>query len=115
MVQQPVAVGFGGTILHRLPQICEYAEESALLFIALLRPVENQVLRFARQLLERRGQAESVSFCGQLQYVDEVLRRRAWSQSALQQRLRPVCDDLGRIEIVLAAQSVALRTRAVHA
>src|ERR1019366_6753187 len=69
----------------------------------------------ARQLLEWRGEAESVGFCPQLKYVDEVLRRRAWSQGTVQQRLRPVRNDLRRIEIVLAAQPVALRAGAVHA
>ena len=47
--------------------------------------------------------------------MNQVLRGRTWSQSALEQRLRPVADDFRRIEVILAAQSVAFRTRAVHA
>ena len=46
---------------------------------------------------------------------EEVLRGRTRPEGAIQQRLGPVGDDLGRVEVVDAAQAVAFRTCAVGA
>jgi hypothetical protein len=43
----------------------------------LLRAIENQVLRLARQLLERRLQVESIRLRGELQDANQILRSRA--------------------------------------
>ncbi len=52
--QQPFAVTIRRALLHRLPQIREDAEKAAALFLARVGAVEDEVLRFARKLLERR-------------------------------------------------------------
>ena len=52
---------------------------------------------------------------GDLKHVLQVLRAGARAQPAIEQRLRPVDNDLGGIEIVLAAQPVTFRTSAVSA
>ncbi len=50
-----------------------------------------------------------------LQRVDQTLRRRAGAQSAIEQRLRPISDHFRGIEIVTAAEAVALRASSIQA
>ncbi len=77
--------------------------------------VEQQVLDFLRKIFERRAEVDAVSVGHDLQLVDQILRRRARAQPAFEQRLRPVGDHLRGIEVVVAAQAVALRAGAIGA
>ena len=77
--------------------------------------VEQQVLNLVGKFLEGRGQIEAIRFGHQLQTVNQVLRRRARAQAAIEQRLRPIDDDLCGIEIVAAAEAVALGAGSIGA
>ena len=77
--------------------------------------VEQQVLNLLGKFLEGRGEIEAVRLGHQPQTVNQILRRRAWAQAAIEQRLRPIDDDFGGIEIVAAAESVAFRAGSIGA
>ena len=47
--------------------------------------------------------------------MDQVLRRRSRTETAIQQGLGPVGNHLCRIEIVLAAEPMALGAGSIHA
>ena len=83
--------------------------------LASLRPIQDQVLRLLRKLLKWLGKIKSMRSGCKLKSVDQVLRGRARSETSLEQRLRPIGDDLCRIEVVLAAQAIALRARPINA
>ena len=51
-----------------------------------------------------------IAVCGQVNQFEQVLRCGAWTEASIEQRLRPIVDDLGRVEIVERAQAVAFRT-----
>ena len=55
-----------------------------------------------------RLQIDVVPVGGKVDEPDQVLRGRTRAKPAIEQRLRPVGDDLGGIEIVKRAQAVAL-------
>ncbi len=115
VIQHPLAIAFRAAVFQRPAKISKHAEEAAALLLTRLRPIQDEVLRLRRKLLERFGQIESVRRGGELKRVDQVLRRRAWPEASLKQRLRPIRDDLGRIKVVFAAQTIAFGARAVNA
>ena len=75
---------------------------------ALGRPVDEDVLLFWRQALEGRFQVNFVAVGGELDELDEVLRGGAGTEAAIEQRLGPVGNDLGGIEVVERAKAVAV-------
>src|SRR5580698_3169273 len=75
--------------------------------------VQNQVLRLARKLLEGRVQIELVGRSGQSHGALQVGGTRTGAEAAFKQRLGPIDDDLGGIEIVFRAEPVALLASAV--
>ena len=77
--------------------------------------VEQQVLNLLRKLLEGRAQVNAIRIRRDLQHVNQILRRRARPQSALEQRLRPIGDHLGGIEIITAAETVTLGAGSIGA
>ena len=75
------------------------------------RAVDQQMLLLDGQILEGRLQIDLVAVGGQIDQLEQILRGRAGAQ-AIEQRLRPVGDDLGGIEIVERTEAVALRAGA---
>ena len=53
---------------------------------ALGRPVDEDVLLFRRQILERLLQVDLVAISGKLNQLDEVLRRGTWTESAIKRK-----------------------------
>ena len=72
-------------------------------------------MNLVRQLLEGSAEVESVCGRGDVQHVLQVLRSRSRSETTFQQRLGPVHDDLGGIELVPAPKAVALGASAIRA
>src|ERR1700691_3011129 len=76
--------------------------------------LQNQVLRFARKLLEGGVQIELVGRSGQSHGALQVRGTRTGAEAAFKQRLSPIDDYFGRIEIVFRAEPVALRASSVR-
>ena len=113
VVEQVFAVVVGTGRFEILLEMAENSEETGLAAARRL-AIEQKVLNLVGKFFERRRQIDAVRFGHQLQSVRQVLRRRARTQAAIEQRLRPIHNDFGGIEIVAAAQAVTLRTRAVR-
>ena len=77
-------------------------------------PVQNQILRLARQLFEWRIEIESVRQGCQPQRALQICRARGGAKPPFEQRLRPIDNHLRRIEIVFRAETVAFRAGAVR-
>ena len=82
---------------------------------APLLPVEQEILCLLRKFFERSPQIDAARRRNNLQLVNQILGCRTRAEASIQQRLRPVRDHFRRIEVILAAQPMALRTRSVHA
>ncbi len=67
------------------------------------------------ELLERLAQIDLVALRGQLQQAGKILRSGSRAEGAIGQRLGPIGDHFGRIEVVDAAQAMALRACAISA
>ncbi len=79
----------------------------------LRRSYEEQFLLFKGELLEGLLQIDLVTLGGEVDEAIEILRTGARAEGAVEQRLGPVGDDFGGVEIVDAAEAVALGTGAV--
>ena len=77
---------------------------------ALRLAVEQQVLNLVGKFLKGRRQVETVGLDNQLDAANQVLRCRTGPQAAIEYRLRPIDNHLGRIQIVAASETVALGT-----
>ena len=75
--------------------------------------IENQILHLARKLLERRIEIEAERDRGNLQRALQILRSRAWTKPAIEERLRPIHDHARGIEFVLRAEAVTFGARAI--
>src|ERR1700683_4181078 len=75
--------------------------------------LQNQVLRFARKLLEGCVQIELVGRSGQAHGALQVRRTGTGPEAAFKQRLGPIDDYFGRIKIVFRAEAVAFGASAV--
>ena len=67
------------------------------------------------KLFKRFVQIDAVRRRRYLQSMNQSLRRRTRPESAIEQRLRPIGDHLRGIEIVAAAEAVALGASSIHA
>ncbi len=114
VIHQPVAITLRRRLFQILFQISEDAVEAGLAAASRF-AIQQKVLRLLRKFFERRTQIDAVRRRRNLQLVNQILRRRTRPQPAIKQRLRPVGNHLRRIEIVLAAQPVALRASSIHA
>ena len=82
---------------------------------ALCRPQEQQVLLLGRQLVKGPSQVDLVAGRCQVHQLVQVLRGGPGSESAIEQRLGPVSDHLGWIEVINATETVTFRAGAVGA
>src|ERR1019366_9669584 len=73
---------------------------------------EEGLLRFG-ELLERDFEVDLVLFGGELDEAEEIGRAGAGAHGSIEQRLGPVGDGLGGVEVVDAAEAVALGAGAV--
>ena len=87
--------------------------ESGLASAARL-AVQKKILNLVGKFFERSAQVDAIRRRRNIQHVNQSLRRRTRPQPAIEKWLRPIVDHLRRIEIVFAAQAVALGTGAVH-
>ena len=71
------------------------------------RTVDEDVLLLGRQVFEGFLQIDVVAFGGKIDEPEQVLRGGAGTKAAVEQRLGPVGDDLGGVEIVERAEAVA--------
>ena len=111
---QPVAVALRTGVIERTLQISEDSKEACLPTLFRF-AIEEQVLHFFRQLLERRFQINAISCRDDLDLINQILRSRARPERTVKQRLRPIINNFGGIEIIRAAEAVALRAGSVGA
>src|SRR5579864_1127702 len=114
VIHEPVAITFRRRLFQVLLEISEDAVKSRAPAASLL-AVQQEILNLFGEFFERRTQIDAIRRRNHLQLMDQILRRRPWAEPAVEQRLRPVADDFRRIEIVLAAQSMALGASPVEA
>src|SRR5581483_9596436 len=86
------------------------AVEAGTRSFALRGTVDEDVLLFWRQILEGSFEVDLVPVGCKLNELEEVLRRRAGAEATVEQRLGPIGDHLGWIEVVERAEAVALGT-----
>ncbi len=113
-INQPVAIACGGRFFHAILQVADNASETSFAAFAGF-PVKQQVLNFLRKFLKWSVEIDAVRGSRDLQHVLQILRTGTWPQATIQQRLGPVDDDLGGIEVILAAQAMAFGTSAIGA
>ncbi len=70
--------------------------------------VDEDVLLLGRQVFEGGLEVDLVALGGEVDELEEVLRGRAGAEAAVEQRLGPVVDDFGGVEVVERAEAVAL-------
>src|ERR1700722_3328178 len=76
--------------------------------------VQNQVLYFSREFLERRIKIESMSGSGDSHGALQETGARAGAESTFEKRLAPIHDYFCRIKIKFRAQAVTFRARSVR-
>ncbi len=113
VIHQPIAIAFRSRLLEILFQVSEDSAETSL--AAARFAVQEQILNLVRKLFKGRIEVDAVRRRRHLQRVDQPLRRRTRPQSAIEQRLRPIRDHFGGIEIIPTAEAVALGTSSIHA
>ncbi len=72
------------------------------------RAVDQNVLLLRRQIFKGSLKVDLVAVGGELDELNEVLRRGAGAEAAIEQRLGPVGDDFGGVEVVERAEAVAV-------
>src|SRR5271157_4655874 len=112
VAHHPFAIGIAARFFNTVAQIAQNAVESGARGFAFGRAVDQKVLLARGQLLKGYFEVDLVAVGGQRYELEKVLRGRAGTEAAVQQRLRPVGDNLGGVEIVERAQAMALRTGA---
>ena len=125
MLHQRFAIAIGSRLLQIPFQIRKNSAKPRLnglrtslsdrFTVLFLLPIEQQILLFLRQLFKRQTQIDFMRLRRNVNHMDQIRRRRPRPQPAVQQRLRPIVNDLGWIEIKLTAQAMAFRTRSIHA
>ena len=111
-VHHVLAVAVAARFVDGVAQVGEDAVEAGARRFALGRPVDQDVLLLGRQVFEGRLEVDLVAFGGKVDELEQVLRGGAGAEAAVEQRLRPVGDDLGGVEVVERAEAVALRAGA---
>ena len=106
------AIAVAARFLDGVAQVGENPMEAGARRFALGRSINQNVLLFGRKIFKGKLEVDLVAVRGQLDQFEEVLRGRPRPQSAIQQRLVPVGDDFGGVEVVQGAQAVALRAGA---
>jgi hypothetical protein len=81
------AIAVAARFLGVVAQVGEDAVEAGARRFALGRPVDENVLLFWRQIFEWRFQVDLVAIGGELDELDEVLRRGTGTEAAIEQRL----------------------------
>ena len=105
-----IAVALG--VLHPIAQKRQNAVKPGLRSLGARRTVDQNMLLLVRQLLERGLQVDLIPRRRNVNELDQILRSRSRPQSAIQQRLRPIRNHLGRVEIVKRPKPMALRASA---
>ncbi len=111
-VHHVFAIALAARLGDGIAQIGQDAVETCAGRFALGRTIDKDVLLLGRQVLEGDRQIDLVAIGCELDEFEEILRGRARAQSAVEQRLVPVCDDFGWVEIVERAQTVTFRAGA---
>src|SRR5262249_60315714 len=83
--------------------------------LLLVWSVVQQVLYFRGEFFKRSRKIDLVSCGNNRDHSPQVGRAGTRTQRAIEQRFRPIDDNLRRIKVVLAAQAVAFRASAVNA
>ncbi len=109
-----LAIGLGLRLLHVVAQVAEDAMKAEPGTFGAGRPVQQQILMLLRQILERLLQIDLELFSCKLYRPQEILRGRARPKRPIQQRLGPVRDHTGGVEIEDGAQAVAGRAGAIR-
>ena len=107
-VHHVLAIAVAAGFVDAVAQVGKDAVKAGARRFVLGRAVDQDVLMLRRQVFERRLQVDAVAVGGQVDEPEQVLRGGARAQPAIEQRLRPVGDDFGGIEIVERAEAVAL-------
>ena len=112
-LHQPFAVAVGLGLLACCREGRRGCRESRCAELRSCGAVEQDVLLLLRQIFEGLLQVYLVALGGEVDELEQILRGGAGAECAVEQRLRPVGDDLVGIEVVDAAEAVALRAGAV--
>ncbi len=107
-VHHVLAIAVAARFVDGVAQIGEDAVEAGARGFALGRTVDQDVLLLGRQVFEGLLQIDVVAVGGEVDELEQVLRGGAGAEAAVEQRLGPVGDDLGRVEIVERAEAMAL-------
>ena len=107
-VQHVIAIGVAAGLFDGVAQKGENAVKAGAGDFDLGRTIDEDVLLARRQILEGKLEVDLVAVGGHVDELEEVLRRGAGTESAIEQGLGPVGDDLGGVEIVERAEAVAL-------
>ena len=107
-----LAIAVAASLFDRVAQESQNAVKAGARRFALGRAVDQQVLLARGQVFERSLEVDLVAVGGEMDELEQILRRGTGAEAAVEQRLRPVGDDLGGVEIVERAQAVALRAGA---
>src|SRR3954451_15859849 len=103
VVEQPLAIALRTGLLQILLEERKHAMEPAARRFTLRGTIQQKILLLRRKLLEWDAQIELVYLRGDLQHALQVCRTRPRTESPIKQRLRPIDDQLCRIEVVFAA------------
>ena len=104
-----LAIGIAARLFNAVAQKRKNSVKAGARGLVLGWAVYQQVLLAWGQLLERRLEVDLVANSREVDELEQILRCGTRAET-VQQRLRPVGDDLGGIEIVKRTEAVALRT-----
>ena len=130
VLRHPLAVGVGVGFFEILLEKFENAVEAEAFFFFRFRffregvfragptggwiAVEDQVLDFLRELIERRIEIEAVGVGGKFERALQNCGRGAGAEAAIEKRAAEIVENFGGIEIVFRAEAVAGRASAVR-
>ena len=108
-----LAVALGFCLFEVGAEVAEDAVEAGAAGFVAWRAVEEEVLLLGGEVFERLLEVDLVLFGGELDEAQEVGGGGAGAHGAVEERLGPVGDGFGGVEVVDAAEAVALGAGAV--
>ena len=111
-VHHVLAVALAAGLVDAVAEVGENAVEAGARRFALGRAVDQDVLLLGGQIFKGKLEVDLVALGGEVDQLEQILRGGAGAEAAVEQRLGPVGDDLGGVEIVERTEAVALRAGA---